>query len=84
MVLDSERWWGDRGCLGGGGVLSLARLLPAWEEPSPEILIQGRDRTGFPTASAKGDRVRESHRVRRTVSGPKGRWEDLARDTISF
>lgn len=44
----------------GAGVLSACQVsAAAWEEPSPEILIQGRNRTGFSTGSAKGDRGRK-------------------------
>ena len=34
----------------------------AWEEPSPEIFIQGRNRTGFSTDSAKGYKDRKKPR----------------------
>ena len=34
----------------------------AWEEPSPEIFIQGRNRTGFSTGSAKGYKDRKKPR----------------------
>jgi hypothetical protein len=55
-----------------GGVLSVCQVsAAAWEEPNPEILIQGRNRTGFSAGSAKGDRARGSQKVRRAVAGLK-------------
>lgn len=58
----------------GAGVLSSCQVsAAAWEEPSPEILIQGRNRTGFSTGSAKGDRAGGSQKVGRAVPGPKER-----------
>lgn len=35
----------------GAGTVCLP-AFSAWEEPNPEILIQGRNRTGFSTGSA--------------------------------
>ena len=62
----------------GVRVLSAGQVsAAAWEEPSPEILIQGRDRTGFSTGSTKGDRGRKkprgqegSGRLEGEVGGP--------------
>ena len=41
----------------------------AWEEPSPEIFIQGRNRTGFSTGSAKGYTDRKKPRRGQEGSG---------------
>lgn len=66
----------------GAGVLSACQVsAAAWEEPSPEILIQGRNRTGFSTGSAKGDRGRkkpggqeDSGRTGGEAGRPDGGW----------
>lgn len=57
--------WGILAAPVGGGVLSACQVFAAaWEKPSPEILIQGRNRTGFSTGSwqCQGARGRKKPR----------------------
>ena len=57
--------WGILAAPVGGGVLSACQIFAAaWEKPSPEILIQGRNRTGFSTGSwqCQGARGRKKPR----------------------
>lgn len=57
----------------GAGVLSACQVsATAWEEPSPEILIQGRNRTGFSTGSANGYRGRKKPRGQEGRGRPEG------------
>lgn len=68
----------------GWGVVACQVSATAWEGPSPEILIQGRNRTGFSTGNAKGDRARGSQKVRRAEPILKKRQEALAGGPVGY